>query len=629
MNAAIPPSAPVTPATPPVEPSTSAIEPGQSPSQPETDPKSEPPRGKTLGPLHMVWKQALAYPGQVAAAGCALIVTALSTLAVPYGFRMVIDKGFSRGADTHALGEWFIILFGIVVVLGIGTATRFYFVSWLGERVVADIRMKVQDNLLKLPPSFFEMNSPKEISSRMTSDTAIIEQVVGTTVSIALRNSIMGIGGIAYLFALAPALTAWLLTGIPLVVGPIALFGNRLRKASRSSQDRVADVGVRVAEVLGAMKVVQAFGQESRELARFSLAVERTFSTARRRILIRSIMTAVVIVLILGGITALMWEGALGVASGRISGGTIAAFVLTGGLVAGSFQALTEVYGDLLRGAGAAERLGELLREKPEIAPPARPIALPAPPRGQLAFQHVTFRYPSRPDSPALHDFSLTVEPGETVAIVGPSGAGKSTLFQLAERFYDPQGGMVRIDGVPLPQADPAQVRARIALVPQEGVLFAATARDNLRYGRPEASDEDIWAAARAANAEGFLRELPQGLDTFLGEDGTRLSGGQRQRIAIARALLRDAPILLLDEATSALDAESERLVQDALDRLMQARTTLVIAHRLATVRAADRIIVMDGGRIVEEGTHASLLEAGGLYARLAGLQFEQSDGRD
>jgi len=571
----------------------------------------------------MILDQALNYPAKVASAAAALLVTSTATLAVPFGFRMVIDKGFARGADVHALGQWFAMLLAIVVVLGLGTASRFYFVSWLGERVVADIRMKVQANLLRMPPSFFEENSPKEISTRLTSDTAIIEQVVGTTVSIALRNVIMSVGGIIYLFAMAPALTAELLVGIPVVVVPITVFGGRLRRASRTSQDRVAMVGVRAAEVLGAMKVVQAFGQEQRELGRFGEAVERTFDTARRRILIRSMMTAIIIVLVLGGLTALMWQGALGVAAGKISGGTIAAFVLTGGLVAGSFQALTEVYGDLVRGAGAAERLSELLRVTPEIAVPARPIAMPSPPRGQIAFQNVSFRYPSRPEAPALIDFSLAVEPGETVAIVGPSGAGKSTLFLLAERFYDPQAGTVRIDGVPLREADPAQVRARMALVPQEGVLFAASARDNLRYGKPQATDAEIWEAARAAHADVFLKDLPEGLDTFLGEDGTRLSGGQRQRIAIARALLRDAPILLLDEATSALDAESERLVQDALDRLMQSRTTLVIAHRLATVRQANRIIVMDQGRIVEQGTHAALTAQGGLYARLARLQFD------
>lgn len=583
----------------------------------------EPARGRTLGPLRMVLDQALVYPGRVALAGLALIMTSGLTAAVPWGLRQVVDKGFARGTDAHALGRWFLLLFGIVALLGVFTAIRFYFVSWLGERVVADIRLKVQANLLKMPPSFFEANSPKEISSRMTSDTAIIEQVVGTTVSIALRNTLSIVVGIAILFALAPALTAELLLGIPVVVVPITVFGRRLRRVSRSSQDRVAVVGVRVAEVLGAMRVVQAFNQEGRELERFGEAVERTFATARRRILIRAGLTAIVIVLALGGLTALMWQGAIAVAEGRISGGMIAQFVFTGALVAGAVMALTEVYGDLLRGAGAAERLNELMRVRPEIAPPPRPIALPVPARGSMAFQNVTFRYPTRPDAPALADFSLTIEPGETVAIVGPSGAGKSTLFQLAERFYDPQAGVVRIDGVPLREADPADVRARIALVPQDGVLFAASARDNLRYGRPEADDAAIWDAARAANAEAFLRELPEGLDTFLGEDGTRLSGGQRQRIAIARALLRDAPILLLDEATSALDAESERLVQEALERLMRGRTTLVIAHRLATVREADRIVVMNEGRIVEQGTHASLSAAGGLYARLARLQFD------
>ncbi|MEN9932849.1 MAG: hypothetical protein RIS17_1422, partial [Pseudomonadota bacterium] len=451
-----------------------------------------------------------------------------------------------------------------------------------------------------------------------------IEQVVGTTVSVALRNLILAIGGTAYLFMLAPRLASGLLIMIPLVVVPLRLFGRRLRSVSRSSQDRVADVGTLVSEVLGAMKVVQAFNQEQREGERFKGAVERTFGTALRRITIRAVMTAIIIFVVFGAITLLMWQGAVGVAEGRITGGTIAAFVLTGGLVAGAFGALVEVAGDLLRGAGAASRLSELIDARPDIAPPARPQSLPVPARGSLAFQNVSFRYPTRPDTAALKDFTLVVEPGETVAIVGPSGAGKSTIFQLTERFYDPQAGSVRLDGVPLTSADPAEIRQRIALVPQEGVLFAANARDNLRYGNWTASDEAIWEAARAANAEDFLRALPEGLDTFLGEGGARLSGGQRQRVAIARALLRDAPILLLDEATSALDAESERLVQEALDRLMASRTTLVIAHRLATVRAADRIVVMDEGCIVEQGTHATLAEAGGLYARLASLQFQQ-----
>ena len=585
-------------------------------------PETDTPKARSLRPLRMIAQAASHYPTQIALAFVALCITAGATLAIPAGFKLIIDRGFAAGGDPADIGRWFRYLMMIVAVLALGTAMRFYYVSWLGERVVADIRKRVHANLMRLAPGFYEENSPREISSRMTSDTAIIEQVVGTTVSIALRNTLMAIGGTVYLFYLQPQMTLGLALVIPLVVIPITIFGRRLRTISRTSQDRVADVGAMVTEVLSAMKIVQGFNQQAREGERFASAVERTFTVARRRIVIRAAMTAIIILLIFGAITMLMWRGALAVSEGDITGGTIAAFVITGGLVAGSFGALTEVYGDLLRGAGAASRLNELLEQQPDIAPPARPLELPVPPRGSLSFRNVTFRYPTRPDLPAIKDFNLEVEPGETVAIVGPSGAGKSTLFQLAERFYDPQAGSIRLDGIPLTSADPADIRARIALVPQDGVLFSANARDNLRYGRWDASDEDIWNAARAANAEEFLRDLPDGLDSFLGESGTRLSGGQQQRLAIARAILCDAPILLLDEATSALDAESERLVQDALDQLMQDRTTLVIAHRLATIRAADRIVVMEGGRIVEQGTHAELARAGGLYARLAELQF-------
>jgi len=599
---------------------------GSAPAAPlPTASTEEPKPARTLGPLRMIWRETAKYPRQVLFALLALLVTASATLAIPTGFRLILDRGFVASGDVGEIGRWFRYLLLIVLVLGLGTAVRFYFVSWLGERVIADIRLKVQENLLRLSPAFFEQNSPNEISSRMTSDTALIEQVVGTTVSVALRNFIMGVGGIIILFSLAPKLTGGLVAGIVAVVFPLMAFGRRIRTISRTSQDRVADIGAMVAEVLGAMKVVQAFNQESREQDRFAQSVELSFTVAKRRIVLRSLIAMFGIIAIFGAIVLLVWQGAIEVANGSITGGTILQIVLIAGLVAGSFGALTEVYGDLLRGAGAASRLNELLAEKPQIAMPERPLALPSPARGKLSFENVSFRYPTRLEMAALADFSLTIEPGETVAIVGPSGAGKSTLFQLAERFYDPQAGIIKLDGVPLTAVDPAEVRRRMALVPQEGVLFAANARDNLRYGNWLASDEAIWDAARAANAEGFLRELPDGLDTYLGEGGARLSGGQRQRIAIARAVLRDAPILLLDEATSALDAESEKLVQDALDRLMQSRTTLVIAHRLATVRGADRIVVMDKGRIVESGTHETLTKAKGLYARLAALQFDDA----
>jgi ATP-binding cassette subfamily B protein len=579
------------------------------------------PFPRKLANLAVIWRFTARYRGHVAGAMLALLVAASATLAIPNAFRLIIDRGFS-GAEGD-IGRWFQYLLMVVVVMAIATAFRFYFVSWLGERVVADVRTAVQRNLLRLAPAFFEENRPSEIASRMTADTTIIENVVGTTFSVALRNIVMGTGGIIYLFALAPKLTALMLIGIPVTVLPLVFIGRRLRNVSRQSQDRVADVGAMVDEVLGAMKIVQAFGQEEREAGRFAAAVEQVFATARRRITLRAVMTAMVIAMIFGAITMVMWQGAVDVQAGRITGGTIAAFVLTGGLVAGAFGALTEVYGELLRGAGAAGRLAELLAEQPEIKAPAnpRPLALPA--RGALEFDRVTFRYPTRREVNALHDFSLSVAPGETVAVVGPSGAGKSTLFQLAQRFYDPESGAVLIDGVPLPEADPAAVRARIAIVPQETIIFAASARDNLRYGRWEAGDDELWRAAEAANAAEFLRKLPEGLDTYMGEGGARLSGGQRQRIAIARAILRDAPLLLLDEATSALDAESERLVQASLERLVEGRTTIVIAHRLATVRAADRIVVMEEGRIVEEGNHDSLNAGGGLYARLARLQFE------
>ena len=581
------------------------------------------PKGRSLKDLGMVWRFALRHPAQIVIAGIALLIAAGATSGVPYAFKLIIDKGFAAGGDTGDIARWFQYLLLLVVVMAVATAVRFYFVSWIGERTVADIRLAVHRNLLRLSPGFFEENRPAEITSRITVDTTIIEQVVGSSVSIALRNIVMGVACAVILFALSPKLAGMLLLGVPFVVGPIVFLGRRVRTISTRSQDRIAEVSSVTSEVLGAMKIVQAFGQQGRETSRFTEAVERVFATAKRRILLRALMTGIVILLMFGAITMIIWQGAVDVAAGNMTGGTIAAFVLYGGLLAGAFGALSEVYGDLLRAAGASQRLAELLDARPEIQAPPQAAVLPSPPRGELVFEHVTFHYPTRPETSALNDFSLVVKPRERLAVVGPSGAGKTTIFQLAERFYDPQSGRVLLDGVDLREADPADIRARISLVPQDTVIFAASARDNLRYGNWDASEDRLWQAARDANAEEFLRALPQGLDTFMGEGGARLSGGQRQRIAIARALLRDAPLLLLDEATSALDAESERLVQDALDRLMADRTTIVIAHRLATVRAADRIVVMDGGRIVEEGTHATLTARGGLYARLARLQFE------
>ena len=587
-------------------------------------PSANRPKGRSIKNLRMVWSFAGRYPGRIAAAGIALLIAAAAATSIPYGLKLVIDKGFGAGAgDPHHIARWFEGLLAVVVVMAIATAFRFYFVSWLGERTVADIRLAVHRNLLRLSPGFFEENRPAEITSRLTVDTTIIEQVVGTTISVALRNTIMAFACVVIMFVLAPKLAGLMMLGVPVVMVPIIVLARRVRAISVRSQDRIADVGTVTSEVLGAMKIVQAFNQQGREAQRFSDAVGRVFETAKRRMRVRAFMTAIAITLMFSAIVSVIWIGAIDVSAGRMTGGTIAAFVLYGGLLAGGLGNLSEVYGDLLRASGASERLSELLHAESDIRAPAQPVKLPEPALGALTFDDVTFHYPTRPETSALNAFSLDVKSRERLALVGPSGAGKTTIFQLAERFYDPQHGRVLLDGVDLREADPADVRQRIALVPQEVVIFAASARDNLRYGNWEASEDELWRAARDANAEEFLRALPDGLDTFMGEGGARLSGGQRQRIAIARALLRDAPLLLLDEATSALDAESERLVQDALDRLMADRTTIVIAHRLATVRAADRIVVMDGGRIVEDGTHASLSAHGGLYARLARLQFE------
>lgn len=584
-------------------------------------PSNDPPAARP-SQLKLVWQFVGRYPGRLAAAVLALVVAAGATLAIAPAFKLIVDQGFGA-ADASAIRPYFLGMFAITVVLALATAARFYCVTWLGERVVADIRRQVHTHLMTLSPAFFEDNRPSEIASRLTADTTIIEQVVGSSASIALRNLLTGIGGIIYLFYLSPRFTMMMMLVIPVIVVPIIVLGRRVRTLSRSSQDRIADVGSMADEVLGALKIVQAFTQEKREADRFGAVVERAFVMARRRFTTRAIMTALVILLIFGGITFVLWEAAQGVIAGELSGGTITAFVLTSGFVAGAFGALSEVYGDVMRAAGASGRIAELLATRPAIRAPANPRPMPQPPVGRITFEDVSFRYPAKPDWAALEAFSLTIEPGETVALVGPSGAGKTTLFQLVQRFYDPAAGRVLVDGVALTEADPLELRARLSVVPQETVIFAASAFDNIAYGRPGASEAEVWAAAEAAAAADFLRDLPEGIHTQLGENGARLSGGQRQRLAIARALLRDAPILLLDEATSALDAESERLVQGALDQLMRSRTTLVIAHRLATVVRADRIIVMDQGRIVAQGRHDQLIAQDGLYARLARLQFQ------
>jgi len=579
--------------------------------------------GEKMAQIKQLWAFVRRYPGRLSAAAVALLFASLATLSIPLALRQVVDLGFS-GDSADRIDQYFLALLGLAVLLAIFTAMRFYFVTWLGERVVADIRIAVHSHLLTLSPEFFEENRPSEISSRLTADTTLIQTVVGSSASVALRNLITGLGGIAVLVYLSPQLTGLMGIVIPVVVLPIIVLGRRVRKLSRSSQDRIADIGAMADEVLGALRIVQSFTQQNRESQRFAKTVESAFDVARARMLVRSFMTATVILFIFGAVVVVLWQGARSVIAGDISGGTIAAFVLVSGLVAGALGALSEVYGELMRAAGAASRLAELMRVTPRIDVPALPQSLPEPPLGALRFDKVTFYYPSKPDRPVLNNVTFAVEPGETVAVVGPSGAGKTTLFQLIQRFYDVESGSISCDGYDVRSVDPNDLRERTALVPQESTMFAATAYENILYGRPEASEAEVWAAAKAAAADDFLKELPDGIHSFLGEAGVRLSGGQRQRLAIARAILRDAPILLLDEATSALDAQSEKLVQNALDHLMEGRTTLVIAHRLATILSADRILVFDSGQLVDQGTHSELLSRGGLYASLAELQFNQ-----
>ncbi len=576
---------------------------------------------RRIGALRELWP--FVKPHRALAIGW-LVFLGLSSgasLVLPMAFRHIIDQGFGHSSQA-VINETFIALFGVALVLAIATAARYFCITLLSERALASLRQKLYAQVIRLDVSFFERSRVGELLSRLSADTEVVQALIGSGVSVALRSAVMLIGAAVAMVWTAPSLAGLTALVIPAVMLPILVFGRRVQKLSRASQDRLADAAAIANETLNASTAVKAYAREDIESTRYGSAIMRALATARRRIGMRSLLTMAVIVLVFGAITLVLWAGARHVLAGTLGAGVLGQFVLYAVFAAGSVAGLSEVWGDVLRAAGAMERIGELLAERAEIIDPAQPLALPRPMQGALRFDGVTFHYPTRPNAPALHDFTLDIRPGETVALVGPSGAGKSTVFALLLRFYDPQSGRISVDGIDLRALTLTELRGAIALVPQETVIFSGSAADNIRFGREGASDEEVREAARAAEAHDFISALNDGYQAEMGERGVRLSGGQRQRIAIARAILRDAPLLLLDEATSSLDAQSEAAIQQALERLEKGRTTLVIAHRLATVQRADRIVVMDGGRIVAQGTHESLLAEGGLYAELARLQF-------